>query len=307
MAVVAVLDPIADSAMAFLRRHVEVLPPPAADWPERADGVVVRASPLGAAAILAAGRLRVIGKHGVGTDNIDLTAAARQQVAVARTPAANADAVAELAIGLMLALLRRIAWHDRGIRAQASSAAPGIGRELKGARLGLLGLGAIGQRVARIARLGFGAQVAAYDPFVQPPPDLEVAMCDSPGALCAESDILSVHLPLTPETRGLVGAPLLSALPEGAFVVNTGRGGVVEERALLAALQSGRLAGAGLDVFEREPPTAELALLEHPNVVTTPHIGASTVEAMDRMGRSVVEQVLDALGVDWRRKEARHV
>lgn len=306
MAVVAVLDPIADSAMAFLRQHAEVLPPPAANWPERADGLVVRASPVGAASILAATRLRVIGKHGVGTDNIDLEAAAQQQVVVARTPAANADAVAELAIGLMLALLRRIAWHDRGIRAEASSAAPRIGRELKGARLGLLGFGAIGQRVARIARLGFGAEVAAYDPFVRPPPDLQVRMLDSPNALCAESDILSVHLPLTPETQGLVGARLLSLLPEGAFVVNTGRGGVVEETALLAALQSGRLAGAGLDVFEQEPPTAELALLRHPNVVTTPHIGASTVEAMERMGRSVVEQVLDGLGVDWRQEEERH-
>ena len=306
MAVVAVLDPIADSAMALLRRHVEVLPPPAASWPERADGIVVRASPVGAAAILTASRLRVIGKHGVGTDNIDLEAVAQRQVVVAKTPAANADAVAELAIGFMLALLRRVAWHDRGIRIQASSAAPPVGRELKGARLGLLGFGAIGQRVARIARMGFEAEVAAYDPFVQPPRDLQVRMLDSANALCAQSDILSVHLPLTPETRGLVGARLLSALPQGAFVVNTGRGGVVEEVALLAALRGGRLAGAGLDVFEQEPPTAELALLEHPNVVTTPHIGASTREAMERMGRSVVEQVLDVLDVDWRREEERH-
>ena len=301
MPVIGVLEPIADSALAHLRRHTTVLPPPAAGWQEQADAIIVRAAPVDGDAIRAAKCLKVIGKHGVGTDAIDLAAAAERGIRVLNTPAANADAVAELTIGLALSVLRSIAWHDRGVRTGLESPAPRVGRELKGARLGLIGLGTIGQRVAHLACHGFGAVIRAYDPFVtSPPPSLPIAMAGDLAALCREADILSVHVPLTPATRGLVDAELLSTLPEGAVVINTGRGGVVDEAALLAALRKGRIAGAGLDVFEDEPPAPGLALLEHPNVVATPHIGASTAEALERMGHSVAEQVLDALGIPQR-------
>ena len=300
MPVVAVLDPIADSAAAFLRDHAAVLDPPASGWEARADAVIVRASRVDAAAIAAAPRLRVIGKHGVGTDNIALDAAAARGITVCNTPAANAGAVAELAVGLTLAVLRAVGWHDRAIRDPNEPAPPRVGRELNGARIGLLGFGTIARRVARIFHHGFGARIAAFDPYLdRPPADPPVTMVANLRHLFADSDVVSVHVPLTAETRGLVGATLLSAMPPGAVLVNTGRGGVVDEAALLMALESGHLAGVGLDVFATEPPGSELALLRHPNVVATPHIGASTREAMARMGHSVAEQVLSALEIDW--------
>ena len=307
MPVVAVLDPIADSATAFLQAHATVLPPPARGWQSHADAVIVRASPVDAAAIAAATRLRVIGKHGVGTDTIALDAAAARGITVCSTPGANAGAVAELTVGLALSVLRAIGWHDRAIRDPDAAAAPRVGRELGGARIGLLGFGTIARRVARILHHGFGARIAAFDPYLdRPPPDLPVTLVANLRPLFAESDLVSVHVPLTPETRGLVGATLLSAMPKGAVLVNTGRGGVVDEAALLAALDSGHLAGAGLDVFAAEPPGPELVLLHHPNVVVTPHIGASTREAMARMGHSIAEQVLTALDIDWMTEPQPH-
>ena len=306
MPVVAICDPIADSATAFLRRHAEVLEPPAQGWEALADAVIVRASPVTAAAIAAARRLRVIGKHGVGTDNIALDAAAARGIPVHNTPGANAGAVAELTIGLILSVLRAVAWHDRRIRDRRGDPAPTVGRELADACVGLLGFGDIARRVARICHGGFGARVAAFDPYrARLPTDPPVTMVDDLPTLFATSRIVSVHVPLTPATRHLVGSRLLSVMPQGAILINTGRGGVVDEAALLAALDAGSLAGAGLDVFEVEPPRADLPLLRHPGVVATPHIGAATGEAMARMGRSVAEQVLTALGVDWGRDERK--
>lgn len=293
---VAVLDPIADGPMALLKSHATVVEPPIDQHLPDIDAIIVRASPLPAAIFEAAPRLRVIGKHGVGMDNIDLDAARQHDVAVYNTPAANADAVAELAVGLMLAVLRRIPGHDRALRAGVEAPAR-TGRELSNARVGLVGLGTIARKLARLLSQGFQAEVAAYDPYAQQPADLPVTLVGTLPELCARTDILSVHVPLTTETRGLIDAEMLSALPRGAIVINTSRGRVVDESALLAVLERGHLSGAGLDVLESEPPSPLLPLFDHPNVVVTPHIGASTEEAMTRMGETIVTTVLGALGI----------
>ena len=294
--VVAVLDPIAEEAMARLRRHVEVVGPPLEKHLPDIDAIITRASPVTAAMIERAPRLRVIGKHGVGTDNIDLKAANRQGIAVYNTPSANTGAVAELAVGLMLAVLRRIPAHDRALRTGAEPPMR-IGRELANARVGLVGLGTIACNLARLLTDGFGSEVAAHDPYAQPKTDLPVTLTGTLNGLCERSDILSVHVPLTAETKGLIDSHVLSALPRGAIVINTARGEVLDESALLAALDSGHLGGAGLDVLNSEPPDAQLPLFRHPNVVVTPHIGASTDEAMARMGETIVTKVLAALGI----------
>lgn len=249
--------------------------------------------------LAAATRLKVVGRGGVGVDNIDLEAASRRDILVVNAPDANNVSAAELAIALMLAAARGVARSDRLVRAGRWDRAY-LGREFDGARLGVVGLGRIGSLVAKRAQ-GLGMEVAAYDPYInrRRAEELKVELFDDLGAMIARSDFLTVHTPLTDETRGMIGAAELAALPEGAVVVNAARGGIVQEDALLAALESGKLFGAGLDVFVLEPPSPDHPLLQRDDVVLTAHLGANTREAQHRVGTQILDRTLAVLRGDY--------
>jgi D-3-phosphoglycerate dehydrogenase len=238
--------------------------------------------------------LKVIARAGTGLDNIDQAAARRLGVAVFNTPAANAVSVAELVFALVLALERHVVAANASLREGAWEKTKFAGRELSGRRLSLIGFGRIGREVALRAR-AFEMEVRACDPLISAWPAAFpwVKRVTFDEAL-EHAEILSIHVPLSNETRGLIGAAQLSRLPEGALLVNVARGGLVDETALLAALTSGRLRGAALDVFATEPPGSH-ALLALPNVVATPHLGASTLEAQRRAGTEAAALVIEAL------------
>jgi D-3-phosphoglycerate dehydrogenase / 2-oxoglutarate reductase len=247
-------------------------------------GLIVGVDPV-TERVLEAGPLRVVVKYGSGMDNIDLEAAQRLGVRVSSTPGANARSVAELAVALLLALARNLGTHDRGIR--GGSWRRITGTELAGKRLGIVGYGAVGREVARIAERGLEMEIVAHDPFVQAADVPLVPL----AKLLATSDAVSLHLPLTPETRGLVGGRELATMKETAFLVNTARGGLVDEEALADALRRGLLAGAALDGFAEEP-LGESPLRELDNVMLSPHAGAATEEAVLRTAALAVDQLL---------------
>jgi D-3-phosphoglycerate dehydrogenase len=230
--------------------------------------------------------------HGVGVDHIDLEAARRHGVVVANCPGANSHAVADLAIGLMIDLARSICAVNGEVHNRVWRSRQGV--ELWGKTLGLVGLGMIGQGVARRAR-GFDMRVLAFDPYAGPgvAERLGVQMV-ALDELLAASDFVSLHAPLTPETHHLIGAAQLALMPPHAYLVNTARGGLMDEAALAEALAQGRLAGAALDAFAAEPPWGS-ALLDLPNVVATPHIGAHTRESIERVGVLAVRNVVNVL------------
>jgi D-3-phosphoglycerate dehydrogenase / 2-oxoglutarate reductase len=236
-------------------------------------------------------RLRWVARAGAGLDNIDVAAAKERGVQVLNVPGANAVAVAELTFGLLLGLFRKIPAADASVRRGEWDKSRYMGRELRGKTLGIVGLGKIGRAVARRAR-GFEMTCVGHDPLV---PDAEVrAMEVEPldlEALLARSDIVTLHVPLTPETKGMIGRARLARMARGAVLVNAARGGLVDEVALLAALESGALAGAALDVFADEPPKGS-PLLSHPRLILTPHIGAATAEAQEAVGEEIVKLLL---------------
>jgi len=269
------------------------------------EAVIVRTTPLPRATLEAALRLRVIAKHGVGVDAIDVAYASERGIVVANVPAANAPAVAEFALLAILSLLKPAArgatWlrRDGGGKGSmvAAAGAGGLGgREVGGRTVAILGWGEIGRRVGT-ALLGLGARVLAFDPAVE---DGTVrAAGGEPAAslteLLAEAEILSIHVPLNDATRGLIGAEELAAMPPGALLVNTARGGVVDEAALAAAIERGHLAGAAIDVFATEPPPPDHPLLRLDEVVCTPHLAGTTEESLRRMAEGAVDAVLAVL------------
>jgi phosphoglycerate dehydrogenase-like enzyme len=229
--------------------------------------------------------LRIVSKYGVGLDTVDVAAASRCGVSVRWTPGVNRQAVAELAIAFMLVLARSTVTLAREMR-DGGWRQPG-GRQLSSASVGIVGCGAIGQQVARLCG-AFGARVLAHDIRVYDAFYREAGVTPLPlDALLAQSDIVSIHVPLDPSTRGLIGAPEIARMKHSAFLVNTARGGIVDEGALKAALVEGRLAGAAFDVFAIEPPV-DRELFQLPNFVGTPHIGGSTEEAVLAMGRAAI-------------------
>ena len=257
------------------------------------DGVIAGLDRFDAGVIESAPRLRVIARHGVGTDRIDLVAAARHGVVVTNTPGANSEAVAELAIGLMLALARSIPLADRKVRAGEYGALPGV--ELGGRTVGLLGIGRAGSGVARRAG-ALGCRVVAFDPGVDDDEIRRRGAVPLPrDEVVATSDFLSLHLPASEDTRDTVDAAFLAHMKRGAYLINTARGELVVERDLLAALADGRLAGAALDALRREPPPADDPLLACDDVILTPHSGADTEEARAAMGRMALDDLLAAL------------
>ncbi len=259
-----------------------------------ADGVIVRLFEIRAGDLEKTDRLRVIAKHGVGVDNIDTAAATAKGIPVVHTPIAPALPVVEFTIGAMLALGRKICPADRAGRYSERLAFQGV--EFRGRTLGIVGLGEIGRGVGRAASAGLGMKVIAYDPFVSEENyDGPARLVDSLDVLLAESDVVTLHVPLTKETRGLMDRERLAALKPGCLLINASRGPVVDEKAIVAALESGSLAGAALDVFEQEPLAGDHPLCRLPNVILTPHIASATPEAMDRMAIGAAQGVLDAL------------
>ena len=239
-------------------------------------------------AIEAAKGLKLIVRAGVGLDNIDVEAAKERGIEVKNTPKASSISVAELALAHMLALARSLPQATQSMREGKWEKKAFKGVELYGKTLGVIGIGRIGREVAKRA-LCFGMRVIAYDKYITESPIPEVKMV-SLEELLKESDFITLHIP--PDPAGpVIGKAEIEKMKDGAYIINCARGGVVDEEALLDALDSGKLAGAGLDVFEEEPPTNE-RLLKHPKVTLTPHIGAQTKEAQARVGEEVAEIVI---------------
>ncbi|MCG2591473.1 hydroxyacid dehydrogenase [Ramlibacter sp. XY19] len=258
------------------------------------DAVISRTVDLSAAAIAACPSLKVISKHGVGVSNIAVDAATQRGIPVYVTPGANAQSVAELTIGLMLAVARRIAHLDHELREGRWTRAQD-GLQLGGRRLGLLGFGQVGQRVARVAQ-ALGMEVHAHDPMLAgPSPVAGVQLHASLESLLPVSDVLSLHVPLTRATRNLLDAAALDRLPRGALLVNTARGEVVDEAALIERLGDGRVTGVGLDTMATEPLPADHPLTHLNNVVLTPHVGGSTAAALAAMAEGAARNVLSFL------------
>lgn len=263
---------------------------------QNAEGLIVRSATKATAELLEqASSLRVIGRAGVGVDNVDLEAATRKGVVVMNTPGGNAESVAEHALALMLALARRIPQADASLKQGRWEKKAFLGHELRGKALGLVGFGRIGAEVARLAQ-ALEMQVSAYDPLIAPhlASDRNVKLVSSLRELFASSDFVSLHASATAESRHLVNADTLAAARPGLCIVNCARGELVDEAALLEAIKSGQVGGAALDVFETEPPK-DSPLVAHPNVIATPHIAGSTEEAQEIVGIRIAEQVRDYL------------
>jgi D-3-phosphoglycerate dehydrogenase len=259
------------------------------------DALVIRGQTRVTDAVLdAASRLRVIGRAGVGVDNIDLDASKKHNVTVVNAPTSTTVAVAELAFGLLLAVARALPRADVTMKQGQWVKKEFEGVELNGKTLGIIGFGRIGMEVGRRAA-AFGMNVIIYDPNVSEH-ELEHGNAEpvSLQELFAWSEFISLHLPLNVQTRDLLGPLAFSQMKDGVRIVSTARGGIIDEAALLNALNSGKVAGAALDVFEKEPPGLT-ELVAHPRVIATPHIGAQTVEAQSRAAEEIANEVLSAL------------
>ena len=257
------------------------------------DGYIAGLDVIDSNALCAADRLKVISRYGVGFDNVDLETAKRKNIVVTNTPGANSVSVAELALGLMLALARQIPEAVESVHQGKWPRYTGI--SLEGKTVGILGLGAIGKQLARRLN-GFDCRILAFDPYADRQfafeHQVEVSEMDR---VVAEADFLSLHLPLLPELRGIVNETFLGKMKKGSFLINTSRGELVKEEALFEALQSGHLKGAGLDAFSVEPPDPNNPLLSLPNVITTPHLGAQTDGATSNMGWMALKNCLAVL------------
>ncbi|HEX6797411.1 MAG TPA: phosphoglycerate dehydrogenase [Ktedonobacterales bacterium] len=305
---VLVADPIAVEGVALLRGVAEVderrglAPERLAEVIGGYDALVVRSETRVTAEVIAAGagRLRIIARAGVGVDNIDVEAATRHGVAVVNSPTGNIAAAAEHTIALLLALARHIPAASAALREGRWERSRYVGSELRGKTLGIVGLGKVGAEVARRAgEGGLGMRLLAADPYAAPETAAKLGAELVPlEELLPQADFVTLHTALTAGTRGLVGADELARMKPGARIINCARGGVVDEAALLAALESGHIGGAALDVFTSEPPepgSVARALIAHPHVVATPHLGASTEEAQVHVALDVAEQVAEVL------------
>ncbi|HET7848425.1 MAG TPA: NAD(P)-dependent oxidoreductase [Pseudolabrys sp.] len=296
-----VLDSFHPAGIEFAEQRAEVIrpnDPRVKNWHDDADGIMVRSSKIRADDIARTKRLRVISKQGVGLDNIDLAAAKARGITVCRTPGVNSEAVAEHALALALAVGRRIGEFDRRIRSgEVVERADFLGMESWHKTVGIVGIGNIGTRVARKWHGAFNARILAYDPYVGPDvlSDTPHQRVSSLAEMLPQVDILTLHLPLTDESRRMIDAAALAMMKPSAILVNAARGGIVDERALYDAITGGRLFGAGLDVFEKEPPTTSNPLVKLPTIVSTPHAAAGTYETQIRSSMLVAQQLFEAL------------
>ena len=309
MARILIADPIAQEGIDLLSAEhqvdvraglgIEELREAIADY----AGLVVRSETKVTADIIEmASRLQVIGRAGVGVDNIDLASATRRGIAVVNAPTGNTLAAAEHALALMLALARNVPQADASLRRGEWRRGDFIGVEVRNKTLGIIGLGKVGSEVARRAQ-SFQMRLLGHDPYVPPEYarhlNVELVELDQ---LLAESDFITIHTPLTDTTQHLIGPPELARMKDGVRIINAARGGLVDEEALLQAVTRGKVSGAALDVFSEEPPPMSNKLLAHPRIIATPHLGASTAEAQVEVAREVAEQVLLVL----RGQPARH-
>jgi D-3-phosphoglycerate dehydrogenase / 2-oxoglutarate reductase len=299
---VLVKEKIGDPGVALLREHFDVdlgLDWSDAELAERIggyDGILIRsATNLDADLLARAHSLRVIGRAGVGVDNVDVPAATKQGIVVANAPQSNVVTAAEHTMALLLSLARNVPQAHASLKEGRWDRSRFSGVELMDKTLGVLGFGRIGQLVAQRA-MGFGMRVVAFDPFVSAERYREVGVekADSTEALYARADFLTLHLPKTPETEGFIDAEALAKCKDGVRILNVARGPLIVDEDLQAALDSGKVAGAALDVFRSEPVT-DHPLFGYANVIVTPHLGASTAEATDRAGYQAAEQVVAAL------------
>ncbi|MFA0783009.1 hydroxyacid dehydrogenase [Fervidibacter sacchari] len=262
-----------------------------------ADGLILRNMPYVDDEILShAPKLKVIGRFGVGVDNVDLDAAKKRGVRVVYTPGVNADAVAEHTFALLLALAKRLLfWHEALLKGEYRLRWTEQSTEVQGKTLGIVGFGHVGRAVAERAK-AFKMRVLAHDPFV--PPEVVAsfgAESVSLEELLSQSDFITLHVPLTDETRGLINRDRVALIKHGAFLINTSRGEVCDLDALYEGLRSGKFAGVALDVFPNEPPNLSHPIFSHPNFIGTPHVASHTPETLNRMALVVVEQVLKVL------------
>ncbi|MCD4685303.1 MAG: hypothetical protein K8S97_05145 [Anaerolineae bacterium] len=262
-----------------------------------ADALIIRSGTQVDAALLAvAPKLKVVVRAGVGVDNIDLDACTARGIVVMNTPDGNTISTAEHTFALILALVRHIPQADASLRAGQWDRKKYVGTELRGKTLGLIGFGRVGRALAQRAAV-FGMTEVAYDPFV---PEhvarhLGLSLCSSLENLLARADIISLHAQATDDTRGLINAESIAKMKDGVYIINAARGALINDDDLAAALKSGKVAGAALDVYHAEPPPADHPLLGLPNVIHTPHLGASTYEAQTQVGVHAAEKVINAL------------
>jgi D-3-phosphoglycerate dehydrogenase len=301
---VLIVQPIHESGLKVFddRFEVRVAPDPSVETVKReikgVEGVIVRTAPFTREIIAAADSLKVIARHGVGVDNIDLRAATERGILVLNTPDANAVSVAEHTLTAIGALAKRVLPMDRATRQgdwEARNEYKAV--DLDGKVLGLIGMGRIGSMVARKAAAAFNMEVIAYDPYVRPEVAAKngVVLYEDLDRIFREADVISIHTPLTAETRGLVNEARLALMKSSAFLVNFSRGGVVDEEALYRALKDGVIAGAALDVFEEEPPSRNHPLFELDNVLLSPHSAALTEECVVRMATGAARGVVEVL------------
>ena len=300
---ILVTDDVSDAGLEPLRRagfavekQIGLKPDALREALKDCEGLVVRSETKVSAEVMdAAKKLRVIGRAGVGVDNVDVPAATARGIVVMNAPDGNTITTAEHTMALLVALARNVPQADSSVRQGKWQRKRFIGVELQGKTLGIIGLGRIGRAVAARAR-AFGMKIVAHDPFISPEEakDLEIesVLLDE---VFSRADFLTVHTPLTSETRGIIGAPAFAKMKKGARIINCARGGLVDEAALYEAIKSGIVAGAALDVFEQEPPPADHPLLSLAGVIATPHLGASTTEAQEGVAFTVAEQMRDYL------------
>ena len=264
--------------------------------PEYAALVVRSQTKVGADVIAAAKSLKAVGRAGVGVDNVDVDAATQRGIVVMNTPGGNTISTAEHAFSLLVSVARKIPQADASVKCGKWDRKSFQGVELNGKTLAILGMGRIGTEVAKRA-LAFGMRVLAYDPYLSEAraKTLQVELVENLEDALPEADFVTMHMPLTDETKHMLNAPRLAKLKKGARIVNCARGGLIDEKALAEALASGHVAGAAIDVFEQEPPTEDNPLRNAPNIVFTPHLGASTAEAQESVGIEIAHTIRAAL------------
>ena len=292
---VFLLDSFHPAGIEYASQHAEIVrwdDPRVKNWPEEADAVMVRGTKIREADLARAKKLKIISKQGVGYDNIDVAAAKKHGIPVVRTPGVNKEAVAEMALGLAISVGRRIAELDRRIRAQEKMDRTKIlGTEMWGKTVGVVGVGNIGSRVAHKWKSAFETKLIGYDPHRK----IDFEQAEKLDDLLRKADLVTLHVPLSDETRHMIGKRELALMKPTAILINTCRGGVVDEAALYEALRAGKLFGAGIDVWEVETPRVDSRLLELPNVVCTPHAAGGTEETQIRSALQVAAQAIDAL------------
>lgn len=301
---VLIVQPIHESGIKLLRKEVDVILAPDSSVEtvckeiKGIHGVIVRTAPFTREIIESADKLEVIGRHGVGIDNIDIEAASGRGIPVVNTPNANMVSVAEHTMGFILALAKRLVISDKATRGENFAIREEFAAvDLDGKTLGIVGAGRVGSTLAKKCKAAFNMRLLAYDPYLSPEKakEMGVSLCDSLPELLKESDFVSIHVPLTKDTRDLIGEKELKLMKPTAFLINVARGGIVGEKALAKALKEKWIAGAATDVFSQEPPAPDNPLLKIENIILSPHMAALTKECVIRMATGVAEGVLDVL------------